>query len=487
MDTSVLLLMLFVFTLLCCLALLRRAARRARAPAAVQPPTIEISDAAVARRALVDYADVFANRPFLPFPVALVTGRRRRRSDNLTSVPYGPHWRVLRRNLTAGIFHPSRLVLLAPLQRDAVDDLVASISESAAGGAVPVVVRDAAYAAVFRLAARMCFGDGVGERQVRALRRVIREFVLDVGVANNVFPVSTSTALARLRRWRRVRRLLSSRRRQAELYLPLIDERRRRMARRRDRDADGGMFRPYVDALIDLRVPGDGGSTPLTDDEMVSLLMEFLAASTESVVSCIEWTLAHLVIDAEAQSKLRREVGDVGDGEHVHGGLGGRTPYMRAVILESLRLHPPVPFVIREIVGGAAPPVLDELAAMPMPGGGARVHFVIGDIGRDGKAWKDPEEFRPERFMAGGEAEGVGPVPGPKEVRMMPFGAGRRSCPGMGVAMAHVGLFVAALVREFEWTPAAGGGVDLTQQDDFFNVMRTPLRARATPRPRAPA
>nr|CAH65862.1 OSIGBa0126J24.7 [Oryza sativa] len=483
MDTLVLLLVLFVFTLLCCLALLRRAAR---APAAVQLPTIEISDAAVARRALVDYADVFANRPFLPFPVALVTGRRRRRSDNLTSVPYGPHWRVLRRNLTAGIFHPSRLGLLAPLQRDAVDDLVAGISESAAGGAVPVVVRDVAYAAVFRLAARMCFGDGVGERQVRALRRVIREFVLDVGVANNVFPVSTSTALARLRRWRRIRRLLSSRRRQAELYLPLIDERRRRMAaRRRDRDDDGGTFRPYVDALIELRVPGDGESTPapLTDDEMVSLLMEFLAASTETVVSCIEWTLAHLVLNAEAQSKLRREVGD---GEHVHGRHRGRTPYMRAVILESLRLHPPVPFVIREVVGGAAPPVLDELAAMPMPGGGARVHFVIGDIGRDSKAWRDPKEFRPERFMAGGEAEGVGPVPGPKEVRMMPFGAGRRSCPGMRVAMAHVGLFVAAQVREFEWTPA-GGGVDLTQQDDFFNVMRTPLRARATPRPRAPA
>lgn len=350
MDTSVLLLVLFVFTLLCCLALLRRAAR---APAAVQLPTIEISDAAVARRALVDYADVFANRPFLPFPVALVTGRRRRRSDNLTSVPYGPHWRVLRRNLTAGIFHPSRLGLLAPLQRDAVDDLVAGISESAAGGAVPVVVRDVAYAAVFRLAARMCFGDGVGERQVRALRRVIREFVLDVGVANNVFPVSTSTALARLRRWRRIRRLLSSRRRQAELYLPLIDERRRRMAaRRRDRDDDGGTFRPYVDALIALRVPGDGESTPapLTDDEMVSLLMEFLAASTETVVSCIEWTLAHLVLNAEAQSKLRREVGD---GEHVHGRHRGRTLYMRAVILESLRLHPPVPFVIREVVGGA--------------------------------------------------------------------------------------------------------------------------------------
>uniref|UniRef100_A0A0E0KMD4 Uncharacterized protein n=1 Tax=Oryza punctata TaxID=4537 RepID=A0A0E0KMD4_ORYPU len=76
------------------------------------------------------------------------------------------------------------------------------------------------------------------------------------------------------------------------------------------------------------------------------------------------------------------------------------------------------------------------------------------DIGRDGKVWMEPDMFRPERFMADGEAEGVGSLPGPKEMRMMSFGAGRRSFLGMGIGMAHIGLFVAALMHEFEWAVA---------------------------------
>ena len=65
---------------------------------------------------------------------------------------------------------------------------------------------------------------------------------------------------------------------------------------------------------------------------------------------------------------------------------------------------------------------------------------------------------------------------------MMPFGAGRRACPGGGLATMHVKSFIAALVAEFEWAPPAGGGVDLTELDGFFKVMKRPLRARVTRR-----
>ncbi|KQJ81557.2 hypothetical protein BRADI_5g01397v3 [Brachypodium distachyon] len=107
----------------------------------------------------------------------------------------------------------------------------------------------------------------------------------------------------------------------------------------------------------------------------------------------------------------------------------------------------------------------------------------LWDIGRDPKAWTDPDEFRPERFLAGGDGEGVGPLPGPKEttVRMMPFGAGPRYCPGMGLGILQARCFLAALVREFEWAEEGGcGGVDLAERDGVFKVMRKPLRARIT-------
>jgi cytochrome P450 len=125
--------------------------------------------------------------------------------------------------------------------------------------------------------------------------------------------------------------------------------------------------------------------------------------------------------------------------------------------------------------------------AATVPSVGLRVHFMLGDMGRDSNAWTDPDDFRPERFMPGGEAEDVGPLPGPKEIRMMPFGAGRRFCPGMGLAMLHVKLFLAALVREFEWAPVPGDKVDLTELDGFFKTMKKPLRARIAQRLNAAA
>ena len=105
---------------------------------------------------------------------------------------------------------------------------------------------------------------------------------------------------------------------------------------------------------------------------------------------------------------------------------------------------------------------------------------------RDSRAWTDPDEFRPERFLAGSEWEAVGPMPGPKDIRMLPFGAGTRHCPGMGLGLVHVRLLLAALVRAFQWavpaTGACGAPVDLTEVDGFVKHMKTPLMARITPR-----
>ncbi|CAN6247787.1 unnamed protein product [Urochloa humidicola] len=473
------------------LAIFRRSTRRS--PTKAKPPLIEISDSAVARTVLIDHADAFSNRPLTLFPVALVTGQRRRRSDSISSAQYGPLWRALRCNLTSEALHPSRFDQLGPLQREFVAALVTTVSSRIAGGGT-VVVRDDVHAAVFGLVARLCFGDlVVGDaRHLLAMRRVMQGFVRAIGEAN----VFAGSWLAKLVHWRRWRRFLGYRGQQAAFFLPLVSERERR---RRSGCCNDGGIRPYVDTLIDLRVPddddeddnNDGGDDDagkvhvdtrrrtLSDDEMVSLLSEFLGASTESAVSCIEWALAHLATKPEVQKKLRREItgggGDNGEGRAVSEERLRGLPYLHAVVLESLRLHPPVPFLMRDVVHGEGVAVG---GAATVPAGGARVHFLIRDMARDDKDWTDPEEFRPERFLAGGEAEGVGAVPGPKEIRMMPFGAGRRYCPGAGMGMMHVKCFLAALVREFEWAPAADDGrVDFTELDGFFKVMKTPLSA----------
>ena len=160
-------------------------------------------------------------------------------------------------------------------------------------------------------------------------------------------------------------------------------------------------------------------------------------------------------------------------------------PYLNAVVMESLRMHPPAGFVMRGAYGKCAMALLGG-AATTMPPDGLKMQFNLGDIGRDKAMWTDPDVFRPERFLAGGEAEDVGPLPVPKEIRMMPFGAGHRHCPGVGMGMMLIKCFLAALVREFEWAPpveACSGGVDMTeQQNGFLTLMKKPLSARITRR-----
>ncbi|CAO2149232.1 unnamed protein product [Urochloa humidicola] len=464
-------------------------------------PVIEVGDADVARRLIIDHTDWFSNHHAVPLAIDFDAGHPK--TQSITSAPYGPFWRALRANLTANLLHPSRLPhLVVPAQRAAADALVADLISTAGAGDAVVAVRDGVYAAVFATMARLCFGAG-GEGDelvdIPAARRTLREF-FHCGVDARLLARSW---LLRLRHWRLWRHMLGTRQRLAGLFGPIV------AARRRSRSSGGGgaSYSSYVDTLLDVRVPNNdnnsevadeaattaGRRRELRDDEIVRLVWEFLGASTEAVVACVEWTLARLVTSPEVQEKLHREL--IAGDDHHHRNNGQQQvfdderlqdfPYLRAVILESLRLHPPLPLVVREVLpegaalaGAAAPPPEDDTLV--------RFTFLAEEIGRDMKVWTDPEVFRPERFLAGGEGEDISPVPGPKEIRMMPFGAGRRHCPGAGLSMIHVGCFVAALVREFEWAPPTedgSAGVDLTAANALFvQFMASPLRARITPR-----
>uniref|UniRef100_A0ACD5ZXF8 Uncharacterized protein n=1 Tax=Avena sativa TaxID=4498 RepID=A0ACD5ZXF8_AVESA len=445
-----------------------RSSSSRRAPPPPPAPAVavhKITDPAVAHRALVENADAFTERPVLPFFVNLAKRRGGRRNENISTVPYGPHWRALRRNITSETLHPSRLGLgnLAPLQREAIQDLVAALSAGAGAG----LVRDQLRAAVFRVIARLCFGDAVDERRVRAICSQVHGIQVAIGEIN---PSPGSSMLAKLAKWRHQRQLLAFHARITQLCLPLIIAARQR----RSNANDGGVCRPYVDSLVELRLPEGGGRRDLGDDEIVDLVLEFLGAGTGSLAVCLEWTLAHLVAQPDVQEKLRREVDD-GDRSQLI--LRG-TPYLQAVILESLRMHPPAPLALRHVQADGAATLVGGAANSDLV-----VLFILGEMGRDKKTWKDPDEFRPERFLPGGEAESVGPLPGRKETRMMPFGAGHRFCPGVGLAMAILKSFLAALVLEFEWAPPTDAVVvDLTELEGFLKTMKKPLSARLTRR-----
>ena len=211
---------------------------------------------------------------------------------------------------------------------------------------------------------------------------------------------------------------------------------------------------------------------------MVSLSSEFLVAGTDSTAAVVQWIMANLVAQPEVQARLRAEILQVVAGDCIQEEHLTRMPYLRAVVLEGLRRHPPGHFVLPH----AAVPAATE------HGGGATtlegfrvprhatVNFTVAAMGLEEAVWPDARRFRPERFLPGGEGADVD-LTGGKEIKMMPFGAGQRICPGMALALLHLEWFVANLVAEFEWREVSGEPVEFTEKQELSVVMRRRLHA----------
>jgi cytochrome P450 len=431
------------------------------APLGRSRPTIFVAGRAAAHRALVQRGAAFASRPPATGAGALLTSGGR----NVSSSPYGATWRALRRNLASGVLNPARLRgAFSPARRWVLDVLVSRVRSDGRDGESPVPVMEPFQYAMFCLLVYMCFGcgDRDDDARVRDIEATQRELLANF-LSFQVFSFLPSvTKLVFRRRWEK---LVSLRRRQEELFLPLVQA-------RRDAGADGDC---YVDSLIKFTIPEDGGRA-LTDGEIVSLCSEFLSAGTDTTATALQWVLANLVKNPEMQGRLRDEVSGVvgaAAGEVREEDLQAM-PYLKAVVLEALRRHPPGHFLLPHAVHEDT-----TLDGYRVPAG-APVNFAVGDIGLDGEVWDAPSEFRPDRFLPGGEGEDVD-LTGSKEIKMMPFGAGRRVCPGMALALMHLEYFVANLVREFEWREADGEEVDLTEKLEFTVVMKRPLKARAVP------
>ncbi|CAN1246505.1 Cytochrome P450 89A9 [Linum grandiflorum] len=101
-------------------------------------------------------------------------------------------------------------------------------------------------------------------------------------------------------------------------------------------------------------------------------------------------------------------------------------------------------------------------------------------IGRDPKVWEDPMSFKPERFL--GDTNPFD-ITSSKEIKMMPFGAGRRICPAYELGILHLEYFLANLIWSFEWKAVGDKEVDLTGKELWFaEVMKNPLTVQASPR-----
>lgn len=197
---------------------------------------------------------------------------------------------------------------------------------------------------------------------------------------------------------------------------------------------------------------------------------------TDTVAVLIEWILARMVLHPEIQSEVQEELDRVVGRSRllVESDLQSLV-YLQAVVKEVLRLHPPGP-----LLSWARLAVADTIVDGYHVPAGTTAMVNMWAITRDPGVWDDPLSFRPGRFVSGDA--GVQFSVFGSDLRLAPFGSGRRVCPGKALGLTTANYWTACLLHEFEWVQAGPEPVDLCEVLRLSSEMAEPLTVKVKPR-----
>uniref|UniRef100_A0A0D9WTA7 Cytochrome P450 n=1 Tax=Leersia perrieri TaxID=77586 RepID=A0A0D9WTA7_9ORYZ len=390
-----------------------------------QRTLIVVTSADLIHDALVKQGPMFASRPEdSPTRLLFSVGK-----CTVNSAPYGPLWRALRRNFVAEIVSPPRVKGFSWIREWAVGSHLRRLrAEFADTGAVRMMAN--CRLSICSILICICFGAKIPDELIIEIEEVLKDvMMMTMPKLPDFLPLLTPLFKKQLTEARHLRR------RQLNCLLPLVRARREFLKGGGEKNADGNVVvggvemmsapgEAYVDSLFDLEPPGRGKR--LGEDELVTLCSEVMSAGTDTSATALEWAMMHLVLDPAVQEKLYGEVvGKVGTTARITEADVETMPYLQ--------------------LGGYRIPA------------DASVEFYTAWVTENPETWPDPEAWRPERFLAGGEGYDTD-ITGTRALRMMPFGAGRRICPAATLGVLHIQLMLANMVREFRWVPPAGEG-----------------------------
>lgn len=201
---------------------------------------------------------------------------------------------------------------------------------------------------------------------------------------------------------------------------------------------------------------------------------------TDTVAVLIEWILARMVLHPDVQSRVHEELDKVvGRSRAVTDTDISEMVYLAAVVKEVLRLHPPGP-----LLSWARLAITDTtIDGYHVPEGTTAMVNMFA-ISRDPDVWEAPLEFMPQRFVTQGqghEKEMEFSVFG-SDLRLAPFGSGRRTCPGKNLGLTTATFWIAYLLHEFEWLPSDESTIDLSEVLRLSCEMAHPLKVKLHPR-----
>ncbi|XP_073114113.1 cytochrome P450 71A1 isoform X1 [Elaeis guineensis] len=419
-------------------------------------PTIIVSSSEIASEILKTQDLIFCTRPRLVAFKRYSYGGR-----DIGLSPYGEQWRQLRRISMLEVFSAKRVQAFQSIREEEVNVLVQTLLRQASSG--PVNLSEMSFCLFNNITTREIFGRRIssdGDCTSSKYHILLNEMMSLLGgfILGDFFPsmwwldVLTGTRARLERSFHSMDELLE-------------EEIKKHMH-------GGGSRDDFIGVLLELQKDLSLGF-PLTRDHIKGVLMDVFLGGSDTSASVLESGMTELMRNPPVMKKAQDEVrGLLGNKGKVEEGDVQQLYYLKLVIKEVLRLHPPAPLLApRECMQDC------KINGCNIPKK-TRVYVNAWAISRDPRYWQDPEAFIPERFEDN-DINFKG-----QHFEFIPFGSGRRICPGMSLGVVAAELALANLLYRFDWDlPGGMSKEDINMEEQFGLVIRrkSPLILVATP------
>ncbi|KAG5051900.1 Cytochrome P450 71D8 [Glycine max] len=369
----------------------------------------------------------FLQRPHLVFGQMISYG-----GLGIAFAPYGDHWRQMRKMCATELLSAKRVQSFASIREDEAAKFINSIREAAGS---PINLTSQIFSLICASISRVAFG-GIYKEQDEFVVSLIRKIVESGGGFDlaDVFPsipflYFITGKMAKLKKLHK----------QVDKVLENIIREHQEKKKIAKEDGAEVEDQDFIDLLLKIQ-QDDTMDIEMTTNNIKALILDIFAAGTDTSASTLEWAMAEMMRNPKVREKAQAELRQTfREKEIIHESDLEQLTYLKLVIKETFRVHPPTPLLLpREC---SQPTIIDGYE-IPTK---TKVMVNAYAICKDPKYWTDAERFVPERFEDSSiDFKG-------NNFNYLPFGGGRRICPGMTLGLASIMLPLALLLYHFNW------------------------------------
>ncbi|KAL1544074.1 premnaspirodiene oxygenase-like isoform X2 [Salvia divinorum] len=406
--------------------------------------TIVVSSPEIAKEMLKNNDPIYADRP-----ESIAVNILWYKYEDIVFSPYGHYWRQMRKICVIELLSPKKVRSFRSIRKDEVTRFVESLRFSAGE---PVNLTDMVHSVLSSIICRAAFGKVLKDKE--ALMRLV-SVALELGTGFLLADMFPSSVIANAVSWSTKRRLMMMRSKIDAIFDDMIHE------HETNRGGNGEFGNEdLVDVLLRVKESGEM-DFPIGYGHIKAVILDMFSAGSETSSSALDWVMTELMRNPLAMAKVQAEIRQVMKGRS-HTDIEEediqKMKYLKLVIMEAHRLHPQATVIPRKSRESC------QINGYTIP---AKMRVLVNAwaIQRDPKYWTDPETFKPERFLNEPTMDFAG-----NDTRYMPFGSGKRVCPGIAFASASVALPLAQLLHDFNWKLPHGVDAQALNMIEHFGI-----------------